>query len=435
MEKRPDLRGSLDIFHSCVASPLDRTCELAAYTGAARSIDNALDLLITPSPRILEIQGNLALIVETCQEHYDDISAADEFETHQRSLSAYPTWESLVTSGFLKPFQCQGAEAAQGANLALAWVGVKHMADGYMRQISKSMPGCNVTSLNLLHEIGQLKAERGKVPEWFGQFEKYLTEFWREFDLHNHQAPLKKSFEAKVMSEWGNRAAFPGPKRRAAVLTKDCLSLHQVETALGHPGTGGFASTQHRQIALWFVGFSGLNTQTVSGIPLIRNGFTVLQDNWVAYYDVESGIFFRDYTSLAKSSAKAEGLEGQPASYVFATPVPQAIADAIRMLLSANPNCLNLGELVQELTAIQPEWTLYPSMETLKPSWAKWARTPGPLLRQIGIDALLAALLTGDMGVTARSKLYYCLIQPQEIWDAAGKAYKALGLGDAVKMP
>ena len=65
----------------------------------------------------------------------------------------------------------------------------------------------------------------------------------------------------------------------------------------------------------------------------------------------------------------------------------------------------------------------------------KWARTPGPLLRQIGIDALLAALLTGDMGVTARSKLYYCLIQPQEIWDAAGKAYKALGLGDAVKMP
>jgi hypothetical protein len=136
-ERLPDLKGSLDIFNVCVPGPIDRRCELAVLVGAVSAINHAVALLIEPSPRILEIQSNLALIAEACEEHYAAISAADDRDTQLRGLKAYPAWLSLATTGFLEDFQCQGAKAAQGINLALAWIGAKDMAAGFMRQIEK----------------------------------------------------------------------------------------------------------------------------------------------------------------------------------------------------------------------------------------------------------------------------------------------------------
>jgi hypothetical protein len=60
----------------------------------------------------------------------------------------------LATSGFLEDFQCQGAKAAQGINLALAWIGAKDIAQGFMRQIEKSMPGCNQSPQNSYLKLG-----------------------------------------------------------------------------------------------------------------------------------------------------------------------------------------------------------------------------------------------------------------------------------------
>jgi hypothetical protein len=227
-----------------------------------------------------------------------------------------------------------------------------------------------------------------------------LDVFWKEFDLKSHQTLPKKTFQEKADSEWAGRAAFPGPKRRAGVLTDRCLSTRQVETALSHTGCGMFSSAIHRAIAMWFVGFSGFYTPTVQRIPLVGAGVSKLPDDWRAYYDVPLGILFRDYSSLAKSAASAEGLQAQPASYVFPTPAPQRIADYVRELYANTTTSADLGDLVQELRVIQPQWNLYPSTDSLSPSFAKWARTPGPLLRQLGIDALLAALITGDLGVS-----------------------------------
>ena len=79
-EKQPDLKGSLDIFNACVPGPIDRRCELAVLRGAVTAINHAVALLIEPSPRILEIQRNLALIAEACEEHYAETSPAVESE-------------------------------------------------------------------------------------------------------------------------------------------------------------------------------------------------------------------------------------------------------------------------------------------------------------------------------------------------------------------
>lgn len=435
VESRPDLKGTLDIFNSCVTSPVDKRGELTAIIGASRAIDCCIELLIEPSPHILEIKRNLVLLAEECQRHYDQTGSTDNQDTIRRGLKAYAGWSSLVTAGFLQDFECKGPSAAQGINLALAWVGKKRIADKYFQRIEKSLPGCNLTQSGLMSQVGLQRDDQVDTPEWFTEFEQFLEPFWKEFDLHNHQAPRIKTFHQKVQSEWIGRAAFPGPKRGAAVLTDRCMSQRQITTALAHSGPGIFSTEAHRAIAHWISGISGLNVQTVHQIPLIRPGYSSLADDWAIYYDVMLGILFRDYSSLAKDAASAEGLAAQPASYIFPTPAPLGIANSIRELLTGDSPCQDFGDLSPQLKVIVPEWTLYPSTDELKPSWAKWARSLGPLLRQFGIDALLAALIAGDLGITAKSKLYYCRVEAPEIWKATNKAYQLLGWGDAVPMP
>lgn len=59
----------------------------------------------------------------------------------------------------------------------------------------------------------------------------------------------------------------------------------------------------------------------------------------------------------------------------------------------------------------------------------------GPLMRQQGIDNLLTAIVTGNFGNTAKSKLYYCNVAHGEIWDACRRIYDYLKLGSPVEMP
>lgn len=94
VEKRQDLKGTLDIFNSCVPCPLDRKGELTAISGASMAIDQAVKLLITPSPLFLEIQRDLRQLAEECDKHYKETGLADNGDAFMRSFKGYPIWSS-----------------------------------------------------------------------------------------------------------------------------------------------------------------------------------------------------------------------------------------------------------------------------------------------------------------------------------------------------
>lgn len=78
---------------------------------------------------------------------------------------------------------------------------------------------------------------------------------------------------------------------------------------------------------------------------------------------------------------------------------------------------------------------VFPEISDLSPSFARWSRTLAPFALQIGLDALLAGLTTGDIGVSAKSKLHYALVSGHEQWHSAAALYKALDWEPPVAMP
>lgn len=430
----PDVAGALAILHREINSPLDRACELLVYEAVATAFSCAMKLLVKPNPLALAIQGEMHTLAEACRHLYKVNGLIDGYGHSKRGLKAFPVWGSFSKAGNESADTCTGARAAQGINIGLAWIEQKKMAPGYMRRIAATIPEVDFSVEELRDEISLPASERNAKFNWLAQFEAFLPVFRKAFDEHPHAPPKKKTFEEKAVSEWKGRAAFVSYRRRAAVLDKFCMSRRQIALACKSRGHGGFTSYKEHKVAMWLIGMSGLNTQTVPRI-LIANGSTHarIDEDWVAIYDAETGLLLRDFASLAEDAASASGICAEPASYVFALPAPADVAEFIRQLLSKNRTAKDFGELIPQLEQLLPEWPLYPSVDSLTPSWAKWAKSLGPFARQLAIDNLIAALLVGDLGLTAKSKLYYARILYKEIWQAAAVLYRALGWGDPVQ--
>lgn len=412
--------------------PIDAACLLFVCRGAQRAFGAALELLREPNEHAISIDEQLKELVCACQQIYAERQRADAYETLKRRLHANPGWAALAKLGSLSSNVSSGFAAAIGVNLALALAGKKLLAVAYMHSLRKCLPGEPITPLELLDELPTLIDL--STENWPRQLTKFLPDFWACFDSHEHPPPPPKTVHEKITSEWKGRAAFPSYRRRAAVLDKTCLSARQIDFACQWSPLSGFRIKEEYQLAEWLIGFSGANVESVHRIPIML-GSANIDDTWVIRYDVDSGLLLRDYSVLAADTATMEGRLAEPASYVFALPIPLHLAHYIRNnCLESEHQILDFGDLVTGLRNLTPEGTMFPSHDELKPSWARWNRTVGPFLRQMGIDSLVAGLLVGDIGMSARSKLYYARVHAHEIWAAATLAYARMGLGVPVQM-
>ncbi len=66
---------------------------------------------------------------------------------------------------------------------------------------------------------------------------------------------------------------------------------------------------------------------------------------------------------------------------------------------------------------------------------ARWTNSSGVLMRQLGIDGLVAALLSNDFAMAPKAKLYYTAVSAQEIWDASAQLFTLMGWGPPTDMP
>ena len=192
-----------------------------------------------------------------------------------------------------------------------------------------------------------------------------------------------------------------------------------------------FRTHAERQVAMWIIGCSGLFATSTQSIPLVGS----TSDDWVVCYDLEAGVLRRDLSCLAPDAARARPGSGAPASFVTTTPAPIDVADELRRAAAANSHAREIGDLIPALRHLGPRDQLYPDLADLDPSFARWSRTLAPFGLQTGIDTLLTGLTTGDIGVTARSKLHYALVGGEEQWESAAALYKAIGWEDPVRMP
>lgn len=433
MQLSDSLITSTQLLCQIAKPPLDGACLLFVCEGAERSFAAAMTLLNKPNALAIGIRAQLKDLVHACREIYANQEIVDVYKTLTRRLLPNPAWAAMAKLGDLESDTCTGVAAAIGVNLALAWVGQKQLADGYMSRLRKSIPMETVRAADLLE---QLPIRMEFLDDgWSRQLLKFLPDFWALFDSQVHAPQPEKTLDQKALSEWKGRAAYPSYRRRAAVLDKTCMSMGQIARACRVPACGGFQSREEHQTAMWLIGFSGLNAETVHGVPIVSCASNCQEENWTIRYNLEAGALLRDYSALASDSATPEGKLSEPASFVCPLPAPTSIANFINARCAGENSIQTFGDLIPDLRTLKSEWPLFPSFEEMKPSWARWNRTAGPLMRQLGIDNFLTGIMVGDVGQTARSKMYYARVHITEIWTAARKIYAHLGWGEPVAAP
>lgn len=409
--------------------PLEHAMLQAVIVGACAATSDAFGLLRQPNADAIGLRDELRLLVSVCSKEYERIGRVDSEEGLVGRLRAYPAWSLLSRVGSLRAALSHPAITAAGLELMLSLHRGKPMAASF----------CNGTRVALDTEVlvdVELESllrtdEDEKPPHWIKHSRAIFAEFFAAFDGAPPQSLPLRSFEDRARTELACRAAFASYRRRAGILDDTCLSRRQIAEAVQYAGPGVFRSAVERRAALWIIGIGGLFATSTQFIPLTA----ACEEDWVLNYDVATGILRRDYSHLAPDAARPRPGVGTPASFNAMTPAPSDVRDELARSAVATPDARELGDLIPALRLLKPRDLVYPDLADLGPSVARWSRTLAPLALQIGVDTLLTGLTCGDLGVTARSKLHYCLVDVAELWSSSAKLYAALGWDGPVAQP
>lgn len=177
---------------------------------------------------------------------------------------------------------------------------------------------------------------------------------------------------------------------------------------------------------------SGIGLALTRTLPLAG----CISGDWGAALDVERGLIVLDLTVVAPGLRKTSTASSVPASSILVRPLPEFVHTALRRRLDALPEAQSLDELLD-----YPKTTERDLVddgvhsERLRPSLARAQNSiEGYAVRELGIDRLTAAHLSGRFESVSNSKPHYVLISRSAIWEAATELFDAVGWGAPVPL-
>lgn len=409
--------------------PFDFATILMVIIGASTATAAALELLQKPNSLATQLSQEIKGLCSACIAEYQ---GRGEFEIEtalEGRRLATPAWAALSEIGKTTWTQVHPAVISIGIELCLSWHADKLMATAFCNGARAALANAELLGTSL--EAAMQESEGETLPHWIKHTKKVYQEFFTAFDEAPPPPLAPRSFEDRARTELVSRAAFASHRRRAGILDDTCFSRRQIQEATRYPSQDIYRSPAERRAALWIIGVSGFFAGSTQLIPLAATATS----DWVAHYDVSSGLLHRDYSCLASDAARARTGDNVPASFCSVVPAPIDVRDELIRRAHETADPRELGDLIPTLRLLAPRALVYPDFADLAPSAARWARTLAPFCLQIGMDALLAAIICGDFGVTARSKLHYCLVGDEEIWGSATTLYRELEWGEPVPMP
>ncbi len=411
--------------------PLDHA-ELLGVIMGANAVARAAHLVLkSPNANANARLDELHVLAMACTAEYQRrAGCVDSIDGMEGRRKANPAWALLAAIGSsVENAPEHPAITAAGVELLLSLHQQKPMAAAFCdsARVALKVEHLDGVSIKALMDIN----EGEKVPSWVKRTRVTFAEFLATFDDAPPPPTPPRSFEERARTELSCRAAFASHRRRAGVLDDTCFSPRQIAQAVSYTGSGIFRSTAERRAAMWITGISGLFATSTQFIPF--SGATV--DDWVICYDLQTGVLRRDLCCLAPDAARARQGVGAPASFVAHTPAPRDVAIELVRLARKVPGSREMGDIIPALRKLTPLDLVYPDHATLAPSFARWSRTLAPAGLQAGIGALETGITTGDVGVTARSKLHYVRVHGEEQWKSAAALYRAVGWRRPVPMP
>lgn len=395
-------------------------------TGGVACLSLAFAALTKPNGNSTAVLSNFDSIGSGCAAVYAALTSGEHSHSLQRQLTAYPTWGLLAS--LADDDASEGVRFAAGVALAVAWHRSESIRKAHAHGLRRDRL-CDLDVQTLMD--GHRDAHLRKVFSWVPHFSSLLEEFHAIYDDSPPPRASEKTFAERVDSQIRAAAAHPHPRIRAGVAFKYTLGRQQAEAVITHISNLERCEHDESSAVLWITGFAGVGVETCRSIPIL----STMTEDWSIAVDVAAGTLKTNWQCLTSDAARGLGVEGQAAAPVFTIPLPRRTALLLQTRLRACPEAQVLSDLLPSLRALESHQHIVSSLAAMPPTWARWSKTVSVLLREAGMDALVAAILSGDPGAMGRAKLYYARVNSAEIWQAAARAYALFGWSEPVPMP
>lgn len=289
-------------------------------------------------------------------------------------------------------------------------------------------------SLELLRQVLRLPHQDVfAVVGW----ERSLNKLWPSLQLRYDVGGSGDEFGERTVQETQqkellHRVRFASPKHRGGILDHRHLSAVEIKNlgpqleAMLHSSSVQSQRAASAMLA-WQAPFA---LHHLSRVALLGHG----SQEWTMCLDLERGLWLTNIECIAPEQHTKLDSDGHfEACMVSAKPLPRSLHSYLVSRFESGMTCV--GDLLPILPSIDSADSVLPSSRQIVPSFARWINSSGVFMRLLEIDGLIAAVLSNDFGMVAKSKLYYTVVMPQELWTASQSLYAQLGWSDPVSMP
>lgn len=405
------------------AAGLGRVCR-----GSLAAVRAVVSTIGTPAPRLQEIEASLDALAKVVDRELQE-SGTQELALPMLSRTGrYRQWS--VLAALAQPDVPLGAHLAAGAELLRAWKDKHEITKAATLDIAAAIKDDPLTLEALRLLLDGVASDEDITSAWH----KRLRRSWRQVALHfaiEGSTPPPANFEDRVRGQLIESSVFASPARRAGASDHRQLSMLQIKDVFAQVGRW-IDCDDFRGAYGFFVCNTGLSIDLMPMIPL-QSAST--HSEWIVVIDVAAGCLKLDVSSLAPEAARASTTSDVVSSYVCSKPLPEKLVAALAARLANNPNARCLSDLYPEATTLDTRTSVVQCHDQITPSWARLRKSAAAFIRNLGIDNLLACLISGDFAHIPKSKLYYACVEPQELLEASARFYQAAGWGTPVAMP
>lgn len=244
---------------------------------------------------------------------------------------------------------------------------------------------------------------------WYATHEKHVDTLRRE---GLDQGTLETGdFQRDACYSFIWRAKLPGKNVRLGLPDSRSLGLDAFKQVAGELREG-LLHGDEVAIGVAAGWWSGLTWPLAKRIPVMEPD----DSEWVIWLDPARGCYHVNLTPIARNAAVANGNTNYiAATKVYARRLPAQLTQALCRLVENRPHATTLGELTGTLD-VPEEHAVGPSSDrVLKTSIARLYNSRSAVSRTLGLSAPLAALVLGEFGRGAHSRLYYQAISSQKL--------------------
>lgn len=402
-----------------LSPPLGAPCADGIVSLISESVSHVIEKLRSPNALAKRMQADLQGLCTEFSQHKDPrLTSAPSSLKGKKSSN--PVWYALGQVHLSKT-KSRVIQIFIGCEMLLALHSHQPVPRNFGEQLS-SMAGVelaeeHIDGILLGLTPGELQAE-----SWVSRL---LRNWIKAVGIFSSDTPPEPTLNNRIDGQLLGSALNAHPTHTAGVVTDRDITSEQLNQLIDWMSPANEVSAFWKVLAVMCMRTS-LSVDLLSRLP-IADGTHPPQPKHCL--DIQHGCLWMDFSICSFKAAKA--MPGcYPAGHVAQTHLPESITQDLQHRLKTIPAAQTLGELFPgETVPAANAPIIYPDCE-LPVTWGRLRHSVGPLLLQNGVNALLAALLTMDLGLVCRSKLHYAMVTPHEWWNAEQRLYQALGLGD-----